>query len=241
MKRRSRELNVFSMSALDLFASALGAFIFIAVILFPYYLKTHTSPDIQALQQTVQILEKEVERSIQFALLGIASRADSFVIVIDMSGSMEEYTQPMQETVAKLLEPMKVDHKIQILGFQGESSSPNLPHWQTPYQLISMSDYHKRQAKQYVKKLAQQFGGGTPTLAALEKALDYPSEAIILITDGAPNGNPNTIIRTITGKNQGQKEIHCIALGEYHKDKKLTDFLQRLAENNRGGFLGVAN
>lgn len=39
-KNRSREINVFSMSALDLFASALGAFIIIAVIALPYYLNT---------------------------------------------------------------------------------------------------------------------------------------------------------------------------------------------------------
>lgn len=39
MKRPSRELNIFSMSALDLFASAMGAFILLTVILFPYYQK----------------------------------------------------------------------------------------------------------------------------------------------------------------------------------------------------------
>ena len=37
MRRPNRELNIFSISALDLFASAMGAFILIAVILFPYY------------------------------------------------------------------------------------------------------------------------------------------------------------------------------------------------------------
>ena len=37
MKIRSKEINIFSMSALDLFASALGAFILIAVVLFPYF------------------------------------------------------------------------------------------------------------------------------------------------------------------------------------------------------------
>ena len=40
MKRRSRDINVFSMSALDLFASALGAFILIAVVIFPYFPNT---------------------------------------------------------------------------------------------------------------------------------------------------------------------------------------------------------
>lgn len=40
MKRRSREISIFSMSALDLFASALGAFILIAVVIFPYFPNT---------------------------------------------------------------------------------------------------------------------------------------------------------------------------------------------------------
>ena len=39
MRSRSREFNVFGMSALDLFASALGAFILIAVVLMPYFLR----------------------------------------------------------------------------------------------------------------------------------------------------------------------------------------------------------
>ena len=39
MKFRNREINVFSMSALDLFASALGAFIIIAIVLMPYFLR----------------------------------------------------------------------------------------------------------------------------------------------------------------------------------------------------------
>lgn len=39
MKRRDRELNIFSMSALDLFASAMGAFVLITLVLLPYYLK----------------------------------------------------------------------------------------------------------------------------------------------------------------------------------------------------------
>ena len=43
MKSRSKEINIFSMSALDLFASALGAFILIAVVLFPYFPNTGDS------------------------------------------------------------------------------------------------------------------------------------------------------------------------------------------------------
>ena len=45
MKSRSRELNIFSMSALDLFASAMGAFILIAFVLFPYFPNTGDSAE----------------------------------------------------------------------------------------------------------------------------------------------------------------------------------------------------
>lgn len=37
MRRRNRTIEIFSISALDLFASALGAFILVTMILFPYY------------------------------------------------------------------------------------------------------------------------------------------------------------------------------------------------------------
>ena len=48
MKRRSREISIFSVSALDLFASALGAFILIAVVMFPYFPNTSRMPVVVA-------------------------------------------------------------------------------------------------------------------------------------------------------------------------------------------------
>ncbi len=45
MRLRSKEINVFNMSALDLFASALGAFILISVVLFPYFPNTGDSQE----------------------------------------------------------------------------------------------------------------------------------------------------------------------------------------------------
>ena len=37
MKRRNRDITIFGMSALDLFASAMGAFILLAIVIFPYF------------------------------------------------------------------------------------------------------------------------------------------------------------------------------------------------------------
>ena len=42
MRRSNRNIEIFSMSVLDMFASALGAFILCAIILFPYYKKDNS-------------------------------------------------------------------------------------------------------------------------------------------------------------------------------------------------------
>ena len=80
MKKLNREINVFSMSALDLFASALGAFIILGVLLLPYFPNTGDSPErvaaIRALLQMqieenarqaeqIEVLEEEIQETRQ--------------------------------------------------------------------------------------------------------------------------------------------------------------------------------
>lgn len=57
MKRLHREINIFSISALDLFASAMGAFILLAIILFPYYLNN------AKLVEKMSTLRQELEQT----------------------------------------------------------------------------------------------------------------------------------------------------------------------------------
>jgi len=78
MKKRSRDINIFNMSALDLFASALGAFILLGVLLLPYFPNTGDSPqrvaDLRAqlenqaaehmrLAQQVEQLQEQLQQS----------------------------------------------------------------------------------------------------------------------------------------------------------------------------------
>lgn len=59
MRRPNRNIEIFSMSVLDLFASALGGFIMIAVILFPSYLADQKRMvEIDKLEKTVSEKEK---------------------------------------------------------------------------------------------------------------------------------------------------------------------------------------
>jgi len=61
MQRKNREISIFSMSVVDLFASALGAFIVLFMVLLPYYLKV--DPELieqnQRLQQENQQLQAQ--------------------------------------------------------------------------------------------------------------------------------------------------------------------------------------
>ena len=95
------------------------------------------------------------------------------------------------------------------------------------------------QARQFVDRLPRNFGGGTPTQNALIRSLNLRPEALILISDGAPDdGSPDQIIRNVTNRNRGRAEIHTVAIGDYTSYKRLTLFLQELANRNRGEFVG---
>ncbi len=66
MKRRNREINVFSMSALDLFACALGAFILIAIVLFPYFPNIGDAPKVVAsLTKKLSVTQQQLAESQQ--------------------------------------------------------------------------------------------------------------------------------------------------------------------------------
>ncbi len=298
MRKRNREINIFSMSALDLFASAMGAFILIMLILMPYYLNkarplqekikqlqtrlagmerqlqqcrsrlkacqtnlqraqaeaARARSQARAAQQQArnaqarlnscaqqrQACQTQLRNSIKFALLGLSTRAESFVLVIDMSGSMKSYTQLMRNTIARILKPMKARNRVQIIGFQGKSSSPVIHRWLPPGQMAPMDPAGKMRALRYAQSLEARYGDLTPTHAALIEALRYPAQAIVLLTDGSPNTNPRVIIDDITRRNAGRKEIHTVAIGEYWSNRKMVDFLSILAKRNRGDFTGVA-
>lgn len=257
-RNKKQEINIFSMSALDLFASALGAFILIAVIALPYYLNTDKE-NIRKLEilknknklqkekiekQTKQIkeLEKKVKDTIKFAFLGIATKATSFVILVDLSGSMKEYKLTITDAIYRIIEPMENKCKVQLIGFQGSNAIGKITNWNSPYNTKFLDTNNLNNLKSFTQNLMLQVGDGTPTKYALKEALKYNTEAIILLTDGSPNNSDtDAIVQEVTNLNNKAKEIHTIAIGDYLKNKKLSDFLKKLASKNRGYFLGLAS
>jgi len=308
MRRPNRETSVFTTSAVDLFASALGAFILLVMLLFPYY---RNAGDDSAYAQILDIMEQrdlnagelaellasrkqsknelerlnEVNRGIEqrlsrkrtqladiktqlsavptpvpqpveeiipetesqalvatdeFSILGLASNAKSFVIVIDMSGSMMAYSDLMIKSVLEILEPLDETNQLAIVGYQGEPE-PVLWNYPGPDTLMQGTPENLRQAREFARGLASRFFGSTPTHAALKAALKFKPDAIILMSDGQPDNNPNFIIQDITNENRFSKiEIHTVAIGDYTSNRGLVMFLQTLAQNNYGDFVGVS-
>lgn len=307
MRSRQRNITVFSISALDLFAAALGAFILIVLVLFPYYRLGGTDvsfeeleqeverrraaaatqqtelSEIRAIQAEIRLLDlqyrttaenmseiedklqevlqqtaeieipdpppvpkpepipeppRSVARGVEFSILGLATNRKDIAIVVDMSGSMTAHRSKVTSAINEILDQMRPDNNFIILGYRGGPTFDTFPRGgrMTAARPQTISD-----AKAFVNGMASRFGGGTPTQVALLRALNLRPEALILMSDGAPDdGQPGNIIANITTRNRGQAEIHTVAIGDYTDDPRLTLFLQELARRNRGDFVGRA-
>jgi len=308
MRTPDRNTTVFSTSAIDLFASALGAFILLVMLLFPYYRNAGSDDafsktedimeqrrlasgkiddlladqriaqsELQDLDRTNRGIEAQISRirnemadiktqlaeipvpvpepveevieepepealtaGIEFSILGLATEAKSFVIVIDMSGSMLSYTALMVKSVLEVLEPLDESNEFAIIGYQG-NPSPVLWNFPDGSGLIQATAENLQTAREYVQSLARRFAGSTPTHYAVMSAMQYPADAIILMSDGEPDNSPGFILQDISGLNRFEnKEIHTVAIGDYTQNRGLVMFLQSLAHQNGGDFVGVS-
>jgi Mg-chelatase subunit ChlD len=229
----------------------MGVFLLIAVIALPYYLKTNENPTqrIEKMQAKIAQLQARNEklreenaklqaRSVA-TLIGISTDAKSFVMLVDMSGSMSKYTKIVLETADRIIDNLQEDCRLQIVGYHLDDT---LVPWQIPYNLARTDVKGKRDAKRFVRRLTGEFGGGTPTYLALKEALKYGAEAVVLLTDGAPSFTaPDRIVHEISQANGGKKEIYAIAIGQYRAKPVLVEFLQALSRENGGKFMGVSN
>jgi hypothetical protein len=106
MKRRAdREVNVFSLSAVDLFAAAMGAFALLAIILLPYYQKEirELTPE-NALSDLLRAAQdSSVETTEQRKALE-AKRSASIQAVSDIESEAEKLLAEFRAAEAALLE-----------------------------------------------------------------------------------------------------------------------------------------
>jgi hypothetical protein len=294
MRRPNRNIEIFSLSAIDLFACALGAFVILTILLFPFYQRTlpliqqvaaltsqlaasqlaqvaaqsaaqdqsnqidqlkgqlqalqAQAADVGKLQAQVQALQRQLAQQAatpqprpqpsRFVILGIDPKVKSYVILVDMSGSIAQvrWQSRVLNTFASIIKDMDASYSIQVIGFQGDAGQTRLPQWLQGNQLAPLNPQNKAEATSFVQGLMARVDGGTPTFAALRAALEYNAEAIILISDGAPtpDGSAPQVVSEITRLNAGRKIIHCVAVGNFTTDTRFIEFLTQLAERNNG-------
>lgn len=102
-RRKNREINVFSTSAIDLFASALGVFIILVMVLFPYFGKRYKlTPQKITPTKTNVSPEKLIEQITELKQVSAALQTDleeRETIIKSMTTKMEE-----QESKASVME-----------------------------------------------------------------------------------------------------------------------------------------
>ncbi|MEL6259056.1 MAG: hypothetical protein AAFQ67_08370, partial [Pseudomonadota bacterium] len=110
MRPKRRDITVFSISALDLFAAALGAFILIVLILFPYYQRGGTDTSMEELEELVQ-RRREAASSLQTEMAEIrAIRAEIRLLDAQYRTAQEN----MSEIEDTLREVQKLTAEIEI-------------------------------------------------------------------------------------------------------------------------------
>jgi len=118
MHRKKREFSIFNMSALDLFASGLGAFILLTIIVLPYYLKTtpvlreevrqckadlaETQAANQALQQQLAACEQQRDQQRQAAEQASAAAEQARAELEQERAQRQQAQQQLQQAQSQL-------------------------------------------------------------------------------------------------------------------------------------------
>ncbi len=204
------------MSALDLFASAMGAFILIAVIALPYYkkevpdlrqelaaLKTELYQKEQTIaQQAAQISELKKSPKHQLPPLDV-------VIVLDTTGSMSEEIAALKQelgNLAEVLEKLAPSVAIGIIGFNDKGINP-ARYTYFRLQKISASDSSLKTLQSALVLITAGGGDGNNDTdgenlgGGFELALKSPwrteseIQTIVVVTDDVPHpGTENAIL-----------------------------------------------
>ena len=151
LRARNREINIFSMSALDLFAAALGAFILIAIALFPYFLNTGMG---LAEPQREAEAENEAEEP---------SRSSLYEIITRQQAALKQAAKQKNKLTGEV---KQLEERLKKA--QGETSvNFQLPHLDlvVALDITGSMAYEIEGLKQEVEQLARVLGQLAPSVA----------------------------------------------------------------------------
>lgn len=203
MQKRDRDMQVFSMSFLDLISCALGGTLLLLLAMEVRSEKkiAQANEERDAAEEKAEGLEEENEqlKQVQKALTGLGGDLENVVYIFDVSGSMQE-TENSNIIPQKMLDSFC--EKVRLLPakqFNIVTFSDTAEVWKSG-KLLERTDSNVDAACAFIQTLRAD--GRTNTHAALTSAYALPGvDTVILFTDGDPTiaspGNPNATAEQI--------------------------------------------
>ncbi|NNJ25900.1 vWA domain-containing protein [Alienimonas chondri] len=164
---------------------------------------------------------------------GLRAEAETFVYVVDRSGSMDasrEFAIAKREVLASLA-TLGPKQRFQILFFN-DSVKPMTERARMEDGFYYATGFNKTLANQFVSSVVP--GGGTQPLTALEAALALKPDAIFFLTDGK-KGLTAGDFSALRRLNKHDTRIHCVRFGQ-GRDTIRDNEITRLASEHDGGY-----
>jgi len=161
---------------------------------------------------------------------------------------MGGHEKSVNKAVERIISSLQDNHAVKVVGFQQTDSGAKIRQWPSSGGLRQINVGGTRAAAiDFSKGLTRQFGGSASMLDAFDKMINGPGQAIFLVSDGLPNPSANdglrsnSLVREITRRNNGQKEIHSVVVGNYFDYRGTVEFMENLAARNSGQFMALAS
>lgn len=184
---------------------------------------------------------------VSFRFLGMKTVRDDIVVALDLNRCMGGHEASINRAMERIISSLQDNHRLQVVGFQQTDSGPRVQTWPNGGGLRRVSSTARAEAIGFADGLTNRFGGSASMVDVFERLLSGPGEAIFLVSDGLPNPRANNglrpaqLIREITRRNAGRKEIHTVVVGNYFDYDGTVEFMERLAGQNNGQFLALAS
>lgn len=254
MKRKQREVSAFNMSAVDLFASSMGAFILLAVIALPFFPKTGETPAPIPPPEPVPVPEcPDVPVIPTHAVPSL-----DLIIVMDITYSMKPQIKSLQETTAELIELLsKLSSSLAVgVVFYGDELYDQPIH---KLDLIEIPDVPSTEfdtLKAFINTGTAEMGRGsgtnTTTPEALGLALEHAvsnrfrsssERRLVLVITDAPAMNQSRAVSAARGFANGssgamQQSVSVIHVDAGPDDNSSTGrLLSVVAEEGEGSYI----
>ncbi len=267
MKVQRRELNVFSMSALDLFASGMGAFVLLAIVAMPFFPNTGDSQervdDLKGEIEAAQSRSKELETQVETLVEVVVAQTElivphlDIVICLDITGSMAGQIDGMKREISSLadvLDRLSPSVGIGIVAFGDRRYRRPI------YEMDIIETTNMNEIQEFVDELTP--GMGDPradrnsdppeaVTTALEHAIEmsWRTESerryVIVITDNAsyPDREDDAMMAAANFSSQDNHHVSTVRANPNVTEdaqRAALRFLQELSEAGRGNYVDAA-